>query len=211
MCRQAEEGWPTVGLPRHRHFVGFFKVSVQHRHWAILSVLPRLDPSITEWDSNSQPKDDPYVVSLHRGNVQIHCAKWMEPKPHFSCLLRCALGYGGPIRLNPWIPTWYDDLNALEMMLQTCCNIANSFLILSNMIKKDTILKVHVRWGQTWYHMTKSTKWKTWNIFFDKSVLSNILSDILPCCTCVVLEVVTGVVFPGLVWVVLKEKNEPVL
>ena len=30
MCRRIEEEVePTVGLPRHRHFVGFFNVSVQ--------------------------------------------------------------------------------------------------------------------------------------------------------------------------------------
>ena len=29
MCRRTEEVGPTVGLPRHRHFVGFFNVPVQ--------------------------------------------------------------------------------------------------------------------------------------------------------------------------------------
>ena len=29
MCRQTEEVGPTVGLPCHRHFVGFFNVPVQ--------------------------------------------------------------------------------------------------------------------------------------------------------------------------------------
>ena len=29
MCRWIEEVEPTVGLPRHRHFVGFFNVPVQ--------------------------------------------------------------------------------------------------------------------------------------------------------------------------------------
>ena len=29
MCRRIEEVEPTVGLPRHRHFVGFFNVPVQ--------------------------------------------------------------------------------------------------------------------------------------------------------------------------------------
>ena len=28
MCRRTEEVGPTVGLPRHRHFVGFFNVPV---------------------------------------------------------------------------------------------------------------------------------------------------------------------------------------
>ena len=54
-----------LGSQRHRHFVGFLKVPVQHRNRAILSVRPQLDPSITQWDWNSQPKDDPpYAVSL---------------------------------------------------------------------------------------------------------------------------------------------------
>ena len=29
MCRRIEEVGPTVGLPRHRHFVGFFNVPFQ--------------------------------------------------------------------------------------------------------------------------------------------------------------------------------------
>ena len=35
MCRRTEEEVevvPTVGLPRHRHFAGFFNVPVLHRH-----------------------------------------------------------------------------------------------------------------------------------------------------------------------------------
>ena len=45
---------------------------VQHQQ-SHLSVLLRLDPSMTQWDSSSQPKDGPYAVSLDNG--QIYCAK----------------------------------------------------------------------------------------------------------------------------------------
>ena len=45
------------GFQRHRHFLGFFEVPVQHWNWAILSVLTQLDPSMEHWDSNSLPKD----------------------------------------------------------------------------------------------------------------------------------------------------------
>ena len=40
------------------------KMPIQHRHGAILSVLPRLDLSLALWDSNWQPKTDPYVVRI---------------------------------------------------------------------------------------------------------------------------------------------------
>ena len=53
-------------------FIGFFKVPVQHRHRAILSVLLQLDLSMAQRDSNSQPKDDPCVVSLD--NNEFYCA-----------------------------------------------------------------------------------------------------------------------------------------
>ena len=36
----------------------------------ILSVLPRLNLSIAQWESNSQPKDDPYALSLQNSQVQ---------------------------------------------------------------------------------------------------------------------------------------------
>ena len=50
--RPKKGGWPTVGLP----ILAFCRVLyfVQHLHWAILSVLPQLDPSMAQWDSNSQ-------------------------------------------------------------------------------------------------------------------------------------------------------------
>ena len=38
MCRRTEEVGPTVGLPRHRHFVGFFNVPVLHRHGTTLFI-----------------------------------------------------------------------------------------------------------------------------------------------------------------------------
>ena len=73
MCRQSEEGVDLQsGSQRHRHFIGFFSVPVQHQHKAILSVLPWLDPSIAKLNLNSQPKDDPYVVSLDHKSGQIH-------------------------------------------------------------------------------------------------------------------------------------------
>ena len=70
----------------------------------------------TQWDSNSQPKDDPYAISLNHDNVQIHYPK---DKTHFSRHLRCTWGFGGPILLNPRVlmrstlsrhhdcPLWY--------------------------------------------------------------------------------------------------------
>ena len=39
MCRRTEEEvGPPVGLPRHRHFVGFFNVLVVHRHGTTLFI-----------------------------------------------------------------------------------------------------------------------------------------------------------------------------
>ena len=48
------------------HVIGVWqnlKAPVQHGLWAILSVLPQLDPSMThvQWDSNLQPNVDPRV------------------------------------------------------------------------------------------------------------------------------------------------------
>ena len=97
------------GSQRHKHFVDSFKVPVQHLHRAILYVLPRLDPSMTQRDSNSQPKDDPYAVILDNG--QIHCAKGINT---LCCLLRNTWIHGGPILLNHRVPTgirgWYQGL-----------------------------------------------------------------------------------------------------
>ena len=46
MCRRTEEEiGPTVGLPSHRQFVGFFNVPIQVPTWAILfTVIPRNPP-----------------------------------------------------------------------------------------------------------------------------------------------------------------------
>ena len=70
-----------VGSQRHRHFIGFFKVPVQHQHWAILTVLPQLGPSMAQRDLSSKLKDDPYRVSLD--NSQIHCANGVKTLSHF--------------------------------------------------------------------------------------------------------------------------------
>ena len=69
----------------------------------MLSVFQRLDPSMVQWDLNSQPTymDDPYVVSLDRnfsGKIHVQCANGVKT---LSCLLRRASVYGGPILLNP--------------------------------------------------------------------------------------------------------------
>ena len=68
------------GSQCHRHFVDFFKVSVQHRHLAILSVLPRLDSSMGQLDSNSQPKDGPYAVSLENGQRTYNDKAYTSPQ-----------------------------------------------------------------------------------------------------------------------------------
>ena len=47
MCRRTEEGiGPTVGLPRHRHFVGFFNVPVLAPTWdqPFYTVIPTHRP-----------------------------------------------------------------------------------------------------------------------------------------------------------------------
>ena len=68
MCRRPEEGCPTVGIPSScKHFVGFYKVPVQHRYWAILSVLPQLDPSLAKWDLN-QPNRVKTITSSWNDN-----------------------------------------------------------------------------------------------------------------------------------------------
>ena len=57
----------------HMEFRGLLKVSVQQKHQAILSVPKRFDPYMAHWDLNSQPKDNPYAISID-WDVQIHCA-----------------------------------------------------------------------------------------------------------------------------------------
>ena len=79
------------GSQRHRHFVWLFKVPVQHRHLAILSVFPRLDPSMAQWDSNSQHKDGSFAVSLD--NNQNHCANEVKT---LNRLFRHASAHRGP-------------------------------------------------------------------------------------------------------------------
>ena len=51
MCRRTEEGiWPTVGLPRHRHFVGFFNVPVlaPTRDQPFYTAIPKANTSDKE-------------------------------------------------------------------------------------------------------------------------------------------------------------------
>ena len=55
---------------------------------------------MAHWKSNSQPKDDPYAVSLDRNNRQIQRAHAVK----ILLLLRLAWEYGGPILLNPGLP-----------------------------------------------------------------------------------------------------------
>ena len=62
--RPEEEGWQVNGRTPKPKVIdilwgSLFKVPVQHWHHAITSVLPRLDPSMAQWESNSQPKDNP--------------------------------------------------------------------------------------------------------------------------------------------------------
>ena len=53
-----EEVVPTVGLPRHRHFVGFFNISrIQGHHFNSYSEKPY--PLYRSEGFNKQPKDDP--------------------------------------------------------------------------------------------------------------------------------------------------------
>ena len=54
---------------------------------------------MAQWDSNSQPKDDPYAISLD--NSKIHRANGVNT---LSRLLRHAWAHGGPILLNPMGP-----------------------------------------------------------------------------------------------------------
>ena len=55
MCRRTEEVVPTVGLPRHRHVEGFFKMSVKAstRGEPFYTVIPRncpiQTPFTTRW------------------------------------------------------------------------------------------------------------------------------------------------------------------
>ena len=46
MCKRTEQVGPTVGLPRHRHFEGFFNVPVQAstRGEPFYTVIPRNCP-----------------------------------------------------------------------------------------------------------------------------------------------------------------------
>ena len=62
-------------------------VPIQNRCQAILSVLPRLEPSMAQWNSNSQLKGDPYAVSLD--NCQILCTHGVKT---FSRLFTTLVG-----------------------------------------------------------------------------------------------------------------------
>ena len=57
MCKWTEEEvGPTVGLPRHRHFVGFFNVPVQYWHGTTL--FQRNRPiSVVFYDTNGDTED----------------------------------------------------------------------------------------------------------------------------------------------------------
>ena len=54
-----KEVWPTVGLPRHRHFAGFFNVPVQaHTRATLFTVIPRSCPiSIAFYDAHGDTED----------------------------------------------------------------------------------------------------------------------------------------------------------
>ena len=78
------------GSQRHRYFVGFFKVSVQHWYRAILLALSQLDPSIEEWVSNSKSKDGLYAVRIRHDNGEVNCANGVET--HFSRLFSLHIG-----------------------------------------------------------------------------------------------------------------------
>ena len=70
------------GSQRHRHFVRFFKVSDRPR--SCVSVFKRLDPSMAQWDLNSQSTciNGPYAGSLDRkfnDQMHAHCANGFKP------------------------------------------------------------------------------------------------------------------------------------
>ena len=64
-----------LGLQRHEYLIGFFNLPFQApTRDNLFTVLP-IDrfPSITQLDSNLQPKVDPKATSLHRDNCRINC------------------------------------------------------------------------------------------------------------------------------------------
>ena len=80
MCRRPEEeGCHMVGLPMQCPFNN-------DTDTGLLPVIPRLDTPMPLWDSNSQPKDDPYAVRIVNG--QIHYANGVNT---LSRLLRDGL------------------------------------------------------------------------------------------------------------------------
>ena len=96
----------------HWHFIGFFNAPVQHRHRAILSVLPRLDPSMAQLDSNLRMILN-YVVNLDNG--QIHCANGVKTIVTFydNGLIHCAHGVKTLVAFYDTQPPWglgvYDE------------------------------------------------------------------------------------------------------
>ena len=77
MFRRTEEGiGPTVGLPRHRHFVGFFNVPV-----------PSTDtgPTFLYGDSDTPP----HLVAFydHAGDTEVHILDINPPGPHGGLML----------------------------------------------------------------------------------------------------------------------------
>ena len=70
MCRRTEEEiGPTVGLPRHRHFVGFFNVPV----------LAPTGPTFLYGDSDTPP----HLVAFydHAGDTEVHILDLTPPPP----------------------------------------------------------------------------------------------------------------------------------
>ena len=63
MCRRIEEEvGPTVGLPRHRHFVGFFNVPVlaPTRDQPFYTVIPTHRPILVAFNDTHEDTEDTF-------------------------------------------------------------------------------------------------------------------------------------------------------
>ena len=95
MCRRTEKDvGSTVGLPRHRHFVGLFNVPLQQRQYQYIYKTTSVDVykhcTLTEEARRTQERyGPPNPLTRHEGDNRVYMGRY-EPVP----LYRKKKGFG---------------------------------------------------------------------------------------------------------------------